>query len=229
MDDGRNVRAPHRADEAVESRGVVEVAVAEDDHLGVFRIDGQAAHVAGHAVRTDPGVEDQMPSLLAAHDGHERGEAVLGTQWIGHGATVDERCRNGWCVVDRRGESDPVCGPLADEQRVAYVVDKGGDVDRIDRLERDDVGDGTCDVQRRNRVDCCRGIRITCTHDRLLYAGVAAIPSACRMNSSSSNRMFSATTGSFAMCVAPVSGSTVCARPAASNADEKRSGCATTK
>ena len=34
------------------------------------------------------------------------------------------------------------------------------------------------------------------------------------MNSSSSRRRFSATASSFAMCVAPVSGSTVCSRPA---------------
>ena len=114
--------------------------------------------VGDQRVRRQPGVEQHRGGAVAAADGDQRGESVLGDQ-PGQGRAADELRRRGRPDGERR-PSDPL---VADQQAVEGVVDQDGHRHLVDRGERDRI-----DRRARRRTRDCgdrRGPVATLTHD----------------------------------------------------------------
>jgi hypothetical protein len=111
---------------------VVDVPVAAHDGLDGARVDAQAAHVLGDAVRAGAGVEQQP--VIAPGPGHrdQHREAVLGDQDVGRLPAGHDAGR-----PPQGGRAGPDGRALAGHQGVGDVVHERGDHDRVDRLQPD--------------------------------------------------------------------------------------------
>jgi hypothetical protein len=121
--------------ESGQAAGVVEVAVAE--HYGVHagQVEAEPVGVGDHRIRGQAGVEQHRRRGVAAADGDQRGEAVLGHQ-PDVGTPRFELGRLGGSGCERRPGDCVVAG----EQGVVDVVDQRGDEDVVHWLECDRVG-----------------------------------------------------------------------------------------
>ena len=93
MDHHRQLRASERSDQPLHPGHVVPVSVAEHDHLDVGRRDPEPAHVLDHPVRRHAGVEQQRSLAPGLLDPHQRREARLGDQRVGHAVAGDSPAR----------------------------------------------------------------------------------------------------------------------------------------
>ena len=136
----RHVHAADRPDQAVDTRGVIEVAVAAYDGLDRGRVDVQAAHVLRDAVRAGARVEQEP--VLTAGLGHrdQHRESVLGDQRVGNMPVRHQRRRPPRAAPRVR----PPGRSLVGHQAVGGVIHQGDHDDRIHRLQVD--LDGRLDV-----------------------------------------------------------------------------------
>jgi hypothetical protein len=77
VDQHRQVRAPDGADQPVDARGVIEVAVAAHDGLDRGRVEPEGAHVLRYAVGAGARVEQEPVLSPVFSDGDQDGESVL--------------------------------------------------------------------------------------------------------------------------------------------------------
>ena len=140
--------------ESGQAADVVEVAVAE--HYGVHagQVEAEPVGVGDHRIRGQPGVEQHGRRGVAAADGDQRGEAVLGHQ-PDVGKPRLELGRLGSSGCQRRSGD----GVVAGEQGVVDVVDQRGDDDIVHRLQCDRVGRAAHDRVRHRGADVVGGGR----------------------------------------------------------------------
>jgi hypothetical protein len=151
VDEHRQARPPHSADEAVQAGGVIGVAVAEHDDLHVARVQAQPAHVGHQRVRAQPGIEQDPVHRGAALDRDQHREAGLGDQPLIHPAALEQRRGPAGGIADERAPGRP----RVHGQQVDDVVHQRGDGDGVDRFERD--GQHWRDFFRAGRDGDCPG------------------------------------------------------------------------
>jgi hypothetical protein len=108
--------------ESGQAAGVVELAVAEHDGVHAGQVEAKPAGVDDHRIWGQPGVEQHGCRGVAAADGDQRGEAVLGHR-PDVGTPRLELGRLGGSGCQRRSGD----GVVAGEQGVVDVVDQRGD------------------------------------------------------------------------------------------------------
>ena len=80
MDHHRQVGGAQFARQPLHPTDMIEVAVAEDDHIHIVGRELQAPHVLDQAVRRDPGIEQHAMLPPSPSHRHERRKPVLGSR-----------------------------------------------------------------------------------------------------------------------------------------------------
>ena len=134
MDQHRQVRPTEAADQTVETAGMVEVAVAQDDRLQVAGIDLETAHVLHHPVRADAAVEQQPVGLPRGGHRQQHGEPMLRDELVGAEPAGHGRDRQ---AAGGRPGAASVGRPLIRHEEVVDVIDERGHGQGVHRLQRD--------------------------------------------------------------------------------------------
>ncbi|HEX3261027.1 MAG TPA: hypothetical protein VHS35_21100, partial [Pseudonocardia sp.] len=119
--------------------------MAEHHALHGGQVQPEPVGVGEHAVRGDAGVEQQRRRGVAAPDGDQRAEAVLGEEADPRPAVLELRRRR-----HPHAERDPPGVLVARQEPVEDVVHQRGHSQLVDRLQRDGV-DGRAGCRARHR------------------------------------------------------------------------------